>query len=73
METEHLVQVMKKEFEMSLVGELTFFLGLQVTQLHDGVSLNKSKFAKNLVENFGFMTTKDARTPLQTTRTLSRD
>lgn len=59
-ETQHLVQIMKHEFEMSLVGELTFFLGLQVTQTPDGIFLSQSKFARNLIEKFGLMTAKDA-------------
>ena len=44
---------MKEEFEMSMVGELNFFLGLQVKQTKSGIFISQSKYAKNLVRNFG--------------------
>ena len=40
---------MKKEFEMRMVGELTYFLGLQVKQTENGIFLNHSKYAKILL------------------------
>ncbi|XP_057418507.1 uncharacterized mitochondrial protein AtMg00810-like [Lotus japonicus] len=50
---EHFVQHMKFEFEMSLVGELNYFLGLQVKQMEDSMFISKSKYAKELVKKFG--------------------
>ena len=41
---------MKKEFEMSIVGELNCFLGLQVKQWKDGIFISQEKYAKNLVK-----------------------
>jgi len=38
--------VMQQEFEMSLLGELTYFLGLQVQQNKDGTFLSKTKYLK---------------------------
>jgi len=38
--------VMQKEFEMSLPGELTYFLGLQVQQNKDGIFLSQTKYLK---------------------------
>ena len=35
-----------KEFEMSMVGELNYFLGLQAKQLEDGIFISQSKYAK---------------------------
>ena len=49
----HFVQQMQSEFEMSLVGELTYFLGLQVKQMEDSIFLSQSKYAKNIVKKFG--------------------
>ncbi|XP_059623189.1 uncharacterized protein LOC132266352 [Cornus florida] len=43
---------MSKTFEMSMVGELTFFLRLQVKQLDDGIFISQSKYAKELVKKF---------------------
>ena len=39
---------MKKEFEMSMVGELTFFLGLQVKQKKEGIFISQEKYARNI-------------------------
>ena len=44
---------MKTEFKMIMVSELTFFLGLQIRQLKDGIFLSHSKYAKELVKKFG--------------------
>ena len=46
-------EAMKKEFEMSMVGELTFFLGLQVKQKKEGIFVSQEKYAKNIVKKFG--------------------
>src|ERR1044072_746938 len=43
---EQFVQQMKSEFEMSLVGELNYFLGLQVKQMEDNIFVSHSKYAK---------------------------
>ena len=61
------VEQMKNEFEISMVGELTFFLGLQVKQMEEGTFLSQSKYAKNLVKKFGLESSKTAKTPMSTT------
>ena len=45
---------MSHEFEMSLVGELSYFLGLQIKQLNDGIFITQAKYSKNLEKKFGF-------------------
>ena len=50
---QHFVKQMQSEFEMSLVGELTFFLGLQVRQMEDSIFISQSKYANNIVKKFG--------------------
>ena len=40
---------MKKEFEMSMVEELTFFLGLQVIQKKESIFVSQEKYARNIV------------------------
>ena len=42
--------LMQAEFEMSMIGELTHFLGLQIHQQDSGIFLSQSKYAKNLVK-----------------------
>ena len=41
---------MQQEFEMSLMGELNFFLGLHIKQEKDGTFINQEKFARELVK-----------------------
>ena len=45
--------VMQQEFEMSLLGELTFFLGLQVHQTADGIFLSQAKYLKQILKKYG--------------------
>lgn len=44
---------MKKEFEMSLIGGIKFFIGLQVQQLDDGIFICQSKYVKEVLKKFG--------------------
>ena len=69
----HFVQQMQSEFEMSLVGELTYFLGLQVKQMEDSIFLSQSKYAKNIVKKFGMENASHKRTPAPTHLKLSKD
>jgi len=59
-------EVMESEFEMSMMGELTYFLGLQVKQSEDGIHLSQSKYAKELIKKFGLEDAKDFPTPMGT-------
>ena len=61
---------MKKILEMSMVGELTYFLGLQVKQTNKGIYINQAKYAKNLVKQFGLENVAHARTPMSTSAKL---
>ena len=63
---------MKSEFEMSLVGELTYFLDFKVKQLKDGIFLSQPKYAKELVKKFGLESTKHFRTLMPTNLKLSK-
>ena len=55
---------MKKDFEMSMVGELTFFLGLQVKQKKEGIFVSQEKYARNIVKKFGLDSKKHVSTPM---------
>ena len=44
--SQNFASVMQQEFEMSLLGELTYFLGLQVQQNKDGMFLSQTKYLK---------------------------
>ena len=64
---------MKAIFEMSMVGELTYFLGLQVKQTDSGIYINQAKYARNLVKRFGLDNAAHARTPMATNAKLTND
>jgi hypothetical protein len=64
---------MKQEFEMSMIGELNYFLGLQVKQNDEGIFISQSKYAKDLVKQFGLDGKSHARTPMSTSVKISSD
>ncbi|KAI9174421.1 hypothetical protein LWI28_017005 [Acer negundo] len=65
--------VAQGEFEMSMMGELNYFLGMQVKQTSMGIMLNQSKYARNLVKMFGLESGKEFETPMSTTVKLGKD
>jgi hypothetical protein len=64
---------MKQEFEMSMIGELNYFLGLQVKQIAEGIFISQSKYAKDLVKRFGLDGKSRACTPMSTSVKISSD
>jgi len=64
---------MQGEFEMSMMGELNFFLGLQVKQLEHGTFLCQSKYCKELVKKSEMDKCKEASTPISTSCYLDLD
>ncbi|GJT97120.1 putative ribonuclease H-like domain-containing protein [Tanacetum coccineum] len=66
-------KIMHKKFQMSSIGELTFFLGLQVTQKDDGIFISQDKYVNEILKKFGFSTVKTASTPMETSKPLMKD
>ncbi|GKE71051.1 putative ribonuclease H-like domain-containing protein, partial [Tanacetum coccineum] len=66
-------KMMHKKFQMSSMGELTFFLGLQVTQKDDGIFISQDKYVDEILKKFGFSTVKTASTPMETSNPLLKD
>ena len=64
---------MKKEFKMSMVGELTFFLGLQVKQKKEGIFVSQEKYARNIIKKFGLDSKKHTSTPMSSSTKLNVD
>jgi len=64
---------MLDEFEMSMMGGLTFFLGLQVKQSKEGIFIHQEKYAKDLIKKFGLMNCKMTPTPMSSSLTLEKD
>jgi hypothetical protein len=65
--------MMSNEFEMSMIGELTFFLGLQIKQLNEGTFVCQSKYVKDLLKKFGMDDSKPIKTPIATNGHLDLD
>jgi hypothetical protein len=57
-------KLMKDEFQMSSMGELTFFLGLQVQQSKEGIFISQDKYVTEIVKKFKFTTAKSSNTLL---------
>ncbi|GKE37835.1 retrovirus-related pol polyprotein from transposon TNT 1-94 [Tanacetum coccineum] len=61
------------EFEMSMMGELNFFLDIQIKQLDDGIFFNQSKYIKEILKKFGLEDSKPMKTLMSTETKLTRD
>jgi len=66
-------KLMQEEFEMSMIGELKFFLGIQINQCKDGVYVHQSKYTKELLKKFRLEDCKEMNTPMHPTCTLSKE
>ena len=64
---------MKKEFEMSMVGKLIFFLGLQFKQKKEGIFISQEKYARNIVKKFVLDSKKHVFTPMSSSIKLNVD
>ncbi|GKB34174.1 putative ribonuclease H-like domain-containing protein [Tanacetum coccineum] len=58
---------------MSSMGELTFFLGLQVKQKADGIFISQDKYVTDILKKFGFQDVKTASTPMDTEKPMLKD
>ncbi|GJW32731.1 putative ribonuclease H-like domain-containing protein [Tanacetum coccineum] len=65
--------LMHKRFQMSSMGELTFFLGLQVQQKEDGIFISQDKYVAEILKKFDFATVKTTSTPIETNKALVKD
>ncbi|GJS41401.1 putative ribonuclease H-like domain-containing protein [Tanacetum coccineum] len=66
-------QMMHKRFQMSSMGELTFFLGLQVKQKDDEIFINQDKYVVDILKKFDFVTVKTTSTPIETNKALLKN
>ena len=64
---------MTKEFEMSLMGELKFFLGLQIIQEPEEIFINQSKYIKDLLKKYHMKNLKPINAPMGTSTSLDAD
>nr|GEW09140.1 ribonuclease H-like domain-containing protein [Tanacetum cinerariifolium] len=66
-------KLMKDKFQMSSMGELTFFLGLQVKQNDDGIFISQDKYVAEILRKFSFTDVKSVNTPIETENHLLKD
>nr|GFC13847.1 hypothetical protein [Tanacetum cinerariifolium] len=56
--------LMHEKFQISAMGELNFFLGLQVLQKEDGIFLSQDKYVGDILKKFGYLDVRSANTPM---------
>ncbi|GJY67576.1 putative ribonuclease H-like domain-containing protein [Tanacetum coccineum] len=66
-------KLMHDKFQMSSMGELSFFLGLQVKQKSDGIFISQDKYVAEILKKFDFASVKTASTPMETNKPLIKD
>jgi hypothetical protein len=64
---------LSRKFEMSMMGELQFFLGLQIKQSKEGTFVHQAKYTKDIVRKFKMEDSKAMATPMSTTTALDAD
>jgi hypothetical protein len=67
---EEFSRVMMQKFKMSMMCELTYFLGFQVKQLKDNTFISQTKYTQDLLKRFGMKDAKPTKTPMGTDRYL---
>jgi hypothetical protein len=65
--------MMESEFQMSMMGELTFFLGIQVKQTKQGTFVHQAKYTKDLMKKFNMAELKPVSTPMSSVTLLGPD
>nr|GEY94085.1 copia protein [Tanacetum cinerariifolium] len=66
-------RLMKDKFQISSMGELTFFIGLQVKKKDDGIFISQDKYVAEILRKFGLTDGKSASTPIDTEKPLLKD
>ncbi|GJR14897.1 putative ribonuclease H-like domain-containing protein [Tanacetum coccineum] len=66
-------KLMHDKFQMSSMGELSFFLGLQVKQKSDGIFISQDKYVAEILKKFDLASIKTASTPMETNKPLTKD
>jgi hypothetical protein len=64
---------MESEFEMSMIGELSFFLGVQITQRFEGMFISQEKYLREMLKRFQMEDSKPLGTPMVTGCKLRKD
>jgi hypothetical protein len=63
---EEFSRIMTKRFEMSMMGELKFFLGFQIKQVKEGTFIIQTKYTHDMLKKFDMVNAKPIKTPMPT-------
>jgi hypothetical protein len=66
-------EMMQSEFQISMMGELTFFLGIHVKQMKQGTFVHQAKYMKDLMKKFNMTDFKPMSTPMSSVASLGPD
>jgi hypothetical protein len=69
----HISSSVTQKFEMSMMGELKYFLGFQVKQLQEGTFISQTKYTQDILNKFGMKDAKSIKTPIGTNGHLDLD
>jgi hypothetical protein len=61
------------KFEMSMMGELKYFLGFQIKQLQEGTLIFQIKYIQDILKKYGMKNAKPIKTPIRTNGHLNLD
>jgi hypothetical protein len=70
---EEFSRIMIQKFEMSMVGELKYFLGFQIKQLQEDTFICQTKYIQDILKKFGMKNAKSIKTPMGTNGHLDLD
>jgi hypothetical protein len=70
---EEFSKIMVQKFEMSMMGELKYFLGFQIKQLQEGTFICQTKYIQDILKKFGMKNAKPIKTPMETIGHLDLD
>ncbi|KAL8114351.1 hypothetical protein AgCh_021272 [Apium graveolens] len=70
---ERFAKLMQSRYQMSMMGEFSYFVGLQVKQNEEGTFICQSKYTRNLLKIFGMQDSSTASTPMATATKLDKD
>ena len=69
----YFLEEMRKEFEMSMFGEIKFFVGLQIQKNKNGIYITQSKYIKEILKKFRMEDSRPFGTPMSTKNKLSKN
>ena len=69
---EHLKKAMTQEFEMTDIGLMSYYLGIEVKQSEEGIFISQERYTREILEKFNMMNSKPVATPIETGTKLSK-